>query len=386
MIRAWYIPAWNGDWRLEPDPAAPEERTILTIERPTADEKRLLRALEEEFKRKGWVGAEASQKMREPRSWLRGKATIRASLAEIGPIVASTCKPGPNVLTAVRFKDGRIEVCETSASGVDVAKSLQPYRSPAGAEAALAAPKKDEPKKDEPKKDEPSEESKALAKKKDAEAAATVKRPTPCCPDCFVSDDVNKPATEVLLSFLDAEQHASWRDHRFLIVRGGITGHRYLVAHRNSPIAQQNTRMCYDLDDCGTMHFHDWTVPPEEEALAAMLILRHREAWLRNQATALGGQFRYVMQNPFGGGGDGVRDSILTHQIGEALMGAFGLRAGRRRYWAPGQVATANGWLVNESTYDMSMPYESYEAEEAAYAGYSEDSDSDSYSGEGDTS
>ena len=35
------------------------------------------------------------------------------------------------------------------------------------------------------------------------------------------------------------------------------------------------------------LHFHDNSVPPEEEVLAAKLILEHREPWLRNEATCL---------------------------------------------------------------------------------------------------
>src|SRR5277367_6236071 len=208
MMQAWYIPAWNGDWRLEPDPKAPEERTILTIAKPTADEKRLLVLLCDEFAKKaGWVDLKAKDEMRNPPRWMEGRATINASLSEIGPVVASLVQPGPNVLTAVRSKNGVIEVCETSASGAKLAsKRGEPYRAPSD-------PPKPASESDDSK---PSEESKALAKKKDAEAAATVKRPTPCCPDCYVSDDVNKPATEVLLAFMNQEEHESWARNRYL--------------------------------------------------------------------------------------------------------------------------------------------------------------------------
>ena len=48
-----------------------------------------------------------------------------------------------------------------------------------------------------------------------------------------------------------------------------------------------NKKICYDIDDRCVLHFHDWTVPPEEEVLATKLILEHREAWLRNEATVL---------------------------------------------------------------------------------------------------
>lgn len=339
MIGAWFIPAWNGDFRLVPDPDEPETHTLLTIEKPTPEERKLLGKLQAVFVEKFKIGSSSreSRKMLEPSRFFKTKVRISAPITDVGPIVASLCKPGPNVLTAVKFKDGRIEVCETSESGAS-GRNSQPHRSPS-----------DPPEKTvvKPADDKPSEESKALAKKEDATAATTTKRPTPCCPDCYVDPEAtSKPATEVLLAFMDEEQHESWRKHRFLIARGGITGHRYLIAHRNSPIAQKNTRMCFDLDDNQTMHFHDWTVPPEEEVLATMLILRHREPWLRNEATALG-RHRYVFKNPFGGGGDGVRDSIMTSQIGMALLNLLGTRNARPHRL--GAIAyNPNGTLVNE--------------------------------------
>lgn len=312
MISAWYIPAWNGDFRLEPDPNEPETRTLLTIEKPTPEEKKLLKQLQQVFAEKFGLGyaSDDSRKMREPSRFFKTRVSIPAPITDIGPVVASLCKPGPNVLTAVKFKNGHIEVCETSESGAS-SKRPQPYRSPSDPPGSKALAK--------PADDKPSEESKALAKKEDATAAATVKRPTPCCPACYTDEiELNKPATEVLLAFLNREEHESWAKNRFIVVRGGITGHRYLIAHRNSPVAQKNTRMAYDLDDRATMHFHDWLVPPQEEVLAAMFILKFREPWLRNEATAF--SHRYVFKNPFGDGGDGVKDSIWTHSFGAALL------------------------------------------------------------------
>ncbi len=74
-------------------------------------------------------------------------------------------------------------------------------------------------------------------------------------------------------------------------------------------------------DDLGVLHFHDNSVPPEEEVLATKLILEHRESWLRHEATCLGGDFDFVFKNPFGGGGDGVPDSQLTGEIGSFFRG-----------------------------------------------------------------
>ncbi len=313
-MKAWYIPAWNGDWRLEPDPAAPDKQTLLTIKKPTAEEKRVLIEMQKAFDEKKWLDSGPSRdRMKDPSSWRTTKAKILAPLADIGPIIASIVKPGSNVLTAIRFTDGRIESCSTSEPAKPGEKS------------------------------KPSEESKALAKKPDAAAAATVKRPTPCCPSCYEDPrEVNKPATETLLAFLNEEEHESWAKHRYIVVRGGITGHRYLLAHRNSEIAQRNTRMGFDLDDNSVMHWHDWTVPAEEEVLASMLILKMREPWLRNEATAFSG-CTYVFKNPFGGFDDGIPDSSWTRDVGQRLLEALGLITPRPRR----SVLGARGARVN---------------------------------------
>jgi hypothetical protein len=296
-VRAWYCPSWSGDWRLEPDPDSPD-KTRLTVEKPTTAELAQLKLLGILFAKKEWLNEEDAKKIaKKPCLFRYGHhVTLAAPLADVGPFVTSNLQPGITVLTAMVFRDGRTEVAETNKLGApEKPKELPPA--------------------------EPSDEAKALAKKDDVDKAVTVKRPTPCCPDCYV--DAVGPATDVLLSFLNPEQHETWRRHRFLIVRGGITGHRYIVAHRNTPLATAQTRIAFDLEDQQTMHFHDWTVPPEEEVLATMLILRHREPWLRNEATALGSH-RHKFKNPFGDGMDGVVDSVWTQRFGAAAARVFG--------------------------------------------------------------
>ena len=302
----WYIPSWNGDLRLTPDPKD-SGKSLLSIVRPTASEKQLLLQLQETFVERGWLSPGDKNSLSQKRSfWNTAKVTILAPVAEIGLLISSIAKPGENVLTAVRMNDGRIEVCQTNKLTVPVAASNKP---------AAEDPPKTAATPPEPKS-EPSDQAKEIAAKPEAKVAATVKRATPCCPDCYV--DAIKPSTEVLLSFLNEEQHRTWAKDRFVTVQGRLSGHRYLIAHRNSPIAAQNGRIAHDLDDGQTMHFHDWTVPPEEEVLGAMLILEHREPWLRNEATCLG-TFTDVFKNPFGHGGDGVPDSVFTREIGYKL-------------------------------------------------------------------
>jgi len=285
-MKAWYVPTFNGDLRLEPA-ASPyrNKKTKLSIVDPTPLEKKALVKIGTILLDRGWIKEEIAEDATE--------VLINAPLEKVGPEIVNVLRPGPAVLSAVKFKDGHIEIVEHRDSGVT------------------------------------SKELEKVAEKEEAEAAATVNRPTPCCPNCFV--DACAPATESLLAFLTVEQHGTWARDRYIVVRGGLTGHVYILAHRSSMIAERNGRICWDATDRGTLHFHDQSVPPEEEVLAAMLILMHREHWLRNEATCLGWapnnpsleRFTRVFKNPFGDISDGVADSQLTAQVGVLGMAAM---------------------------------------------------------------
>lgn len=245
-------------------------------------------------KRKWWGGRAALWDPKKHKG--TREMTLDAPLSDVAPFLVEQLKPGLQTLTAVMLKDGKVEVQTGSRDLEDTAKKAE----------------------------------------KEGTSAATVKRPTPSCPQCHAGAIL--PATEVLLSFLDEEQHAEWAEDRSLVAIGGTTGHRYLLSHRHSEQARRQGRICYDLDDEGVIHFHDMSVPPEEEVLAAKLILEHREAWLRNEATCLGGfsndydynRFTDVLKNPFGGGGDGIPDAAFSGRVGEFTMGlARGFREAR---------------------------------------------------------
>lgn len=112
-------------------------------------------------------------------------------------------------------------------------------------------------------------------------------------------------------------EHALWAAERFIVVEGGLSGHRYMLAHRHSRYAQKAGRICFDLDDDTVVHFHDNSVPPEEEVLAAKLILQHREPWLRNEATLFhSADARDIYKNPFGGVLDGTVEAGQTQALG----------------------------------------------------------------------
>jgi hypothetical protein len=279
-VKVWYIPTWNGDVRIEPAADDPKNKCTLAVFHPTADEREALTAISTLLVERKWLAEPVAAEIVDQRF------TIDAPMEDVGPLVAAALRKGPAVISALHLRGGRVEVVEHS--GVTPATE---------------------------------EELKKLAKKP-AKAAATVRRPTPSCPECFVEGI--PPATEALLAFLTPEQHATWADERYLICRGGLTGHRYILAHRSSEIATKNGRICFDADDRDILHFHDQAVPPEEEILASMLILQHREPWLRNEATCLGLRFHRVFKNPFGDHMDGVLDASLTKMVGIVAQALHG--------------------------------------------------------------
>lgn len=300
----WYIPSWNGDLRLVP---GDDNTTLLSIEDPTPDEERILENLGKILLEKEYVEEWTT---RRPGFFAKliGKKheiKINAPIEKLGPLVVNTMRPGPAVLTAITFKGGK---CLVTSEGNEELVRLT--------EAVVAGTTPFEKLEEGTDKKPDSKKSKALVKEKaEPTAAATVRRPTPSCPQC--QPGAIKPASEVLLSFLNEEEHASWAKERFIIVEGGMSGHRYVLAHRHSRLTQHFGRICYDLDAGCIVHFHDWRVPPEEEILAAKLILQHREPWLRNEATMFqAAPDALHFKNPFGDINDGIADATLTSQIG----------------------------------------------------------------------
>lgn len=289
-----YLPSWNGDMRLVDDPDAGGAR--LTLVDPTPQELVVAGAFLRQAAAKGWWKGDAPKKG-EP---YRGKPKdlpVLAPIDKASRLLISVSRPKDRTLTAVKLAGGKIETVEGASS-----RSLE------AAEKAIARAKASE----KPGRDA---------------AAASVKRPTPSCPDC--RPGAIGPATEALLSFLSPSQHEQWARERAILVEGHLSGHRYVVAHRNSGLAVRMGRMCYDVDDGLVVHFHDWSVPPEEEVLAAKLVLEHAEPWLRNEATMLGAGAREVYKNPFGNYRDGTESAKLAHAFGSGLMEGLKVAAGR---------------------------------------------------------
>jgi hypothetical protein len=393
MIPVWYIPSWHGDLRLE---AVGSSMTRIKLHDPTPSEREVADVVLERACKLGWVLSATA-----PNHFRSGKdiAVLKAPLGEVGPMVTSIVRPDAAVLTAITFMSGRVitvenakadlgavvrrieaetrEVMERVAAeeqrAIEAASAPpaatapappgplvtetttealgHPYRDPApvavvverstpqapekhplypllGAEVTTAPPPAPAP------LAAPEKRSEALANVT-PKAVVTVRRPTPCCPQCTVG--AVEPASEVLLAFLDEQQHKDWAKRRAIVVRGGLTGHRYVLAHRSTELAARIGRICFDMEDGLVIHFHDRSVPPEEEVLAAKLILEHREPWLRNEATTFGGH--KVFKNPFGNGGDGVWDATLTQSIG-TFVSALGDIEGDNCDWMVLEYAT----------------------------------------------
>jgi hypothetical protein len=284
-----YLPSWNGDMRLESDG---DEGAKLTLIDPTPQERVVVGAFLRIAEKKHWWDGKAPV-AGEPYQGKELEIKLNAFLAKASNALISVARPKDRTLTAVKFSSGKMEVVE----GATV-ESLQVV------EDTVARAKKEETKEKEAK-------------------AASVKRPTPCCPQCMPG--AIGPASEVLLSFLSPEQHEQWSRERAILVQGHLSGHRYVIAHRHSKLAQQVGRICFDVDDEKVVHFHDWSVPPEEEVLAAKLIMEHSEPWLRNEATVFGPGRTDLYKNPFGDIGDGVESASFAQGIGEGLAQALKL-------------------------------------------------------------
>jgi hypothetical protein len=284
-----YIPSWNGDFRLEDDGKGGSK---LVVHDPTPHEQKIVGEFLRQAQIKGWVDEQDLATMTSSGALSTGATmAISAPLSKASKILIKLTRPKKQTLTAVSFSDGKLSLIE-GADDAAVEKVAE------AVEKATATETPAQPAK-----------------------AASVRRPTPCCPDCEVGSVA--PASEVLLSFLSEEEHETWARDRAIIVTGGLTGHRYILAHRQSLIAAYNTRMCFDLDDGEVLHFHDNSVPPEEEVLAAKLILEHREPWLRNEATLLGGE-NMKFKNPFGDLGDGTETAAFVSELGRWIRGGAG--------------------------------------------------------------
>lgn len=310
----WFFPSWNGDVRIEADEQRPD-LTRMTVIRPTANERRILTALGKLIEARGWKSEKESASFGfwkddgpSGQTW-----EIEVPFLVLGPWMTRFLKPGVATLTAVRIGE---DVAVHDGTRDDLGDWVR---------SVLATPVElaDALEKQVGKKKSKKTGTNTGTNTSSSSAATTVGRPTPCCPDAI--QGALEPATEVLLAFLTEEQKEQWLRERRILAVGSHTGHRYLLCHRHGETARRLTKVAYDLEDHDVLHFHDWRVPPEEEVLAAKLILEHREPWLRNEATCLG-DHDMVFPNPFGSYNDGIPDADFTDAIGAFLRASHEFR------------------------------------------------------------
>lgn len=278
-MKSFYVPAWAGDHRLVAD----GDGSKLIINDPTPAELKILENFLSFAQGKGWTEIEELPTSR------NRPVKLTAPVSEAGIKLAKIHHERVlgKTIVAVAYSDGKVEV-ET-----------------------LSEEKKTE---ELVKKADEDPDSKAVATKK----------ATCCCPQC-IPGVINIHANEVLESFLSPQQHRDWHKHRVIEVEGGITGNRYLLAHRHTKYARKWGRICYDADENFVVHLYDWSVPPEEEVLGVKLAMEHRENWLRNESTVLG-QSAKCFKNPFGDVMDGTETGAIMRSLGQTMQfaGAVG--------------------------------------------------------------
>ncbi len=270
----WFFPSWSGDYRIEADGAA---KSTLTIEDPTPAEIERLGKFLKKARSKDWVaqhvGFAPSGKIVIP---------INAPLTKAGRILLGSKPKG--ILTAVVSKRGKVSaVIDGDADRT---------------ERAVADP--------------------------DAAAAASVRRPTLCCPEPQPGPDVR--ATEVLQAFLTPRQRAEWDRSRFIHCYGNLSGRLYQIAHRHHPLAVERKKIIWDVEGEHVMHAYDWSVPPAEEVLVMKLVLEHAEHWIRNQSGCLADDGGPIFNNPFMSetqqAADGLMDAAFMRAFGKLLATA----------------------------------------------------------------
>lgn len=235
----WFVPSWNGDFRLVE--GSKEDACELIVHKPTTLERKILGDFFAHARKKKWTNWDAEI----PTSANDDKWTLvlEGPLAKVAPSLVKFITPKKQTITAVKFKDGHMEVVEGS-------DTRQVMANETAVETAVA--------------------------KAGAEAAVTAKAPNRGCPDCVEAP--RSPAAEVLETFLTNDQLRDWRKWGCFEAVGSHSKHTYLVSHRHSKFAAKWSRMVYDLTAKHPICVYDWTVPPEEETLAVKLFLEHRES------------------------------------------------------------------------------------------------------------
>lgn len=236
MIPIWFIPCWSGDFRLEAKDGR-DDASTLTIERPTANEQKHVRAFLGAARARGWYTGTGPKLT---------KATVISVDLDVGvglsaPLLIECVHKGP-IWTGVKSVDGVVTV----ADGIPRLPGTPGNSSPS--------------------------EVKSPAR---VAAAATVTAPGVGCP---APEPCNVRASEVLTAFSTARQIEQWNATGFMDLRGGTTGRKYRLFHRNEAAKKGLDHSLIDAK--GTLCVWHPTLPAEEEALAIKWMVEHFEGRL----------------------------------------------------------------------------------------------------------
>lgn len=238
-MRAWFIPCWSGDFRLEPDPNN-AEGCLLTVDDPSALDRERLAPFLVEARARGWMDAAAGIAP-SGRTVLPVSATIR----DAGPILAEQVLPDGPVWTALRSVDGSVTLLEGTARELHerIRFGLE-HRAGVG---------------------------------RLLEAAVTLAPPRRGCPP---PSPAPTRASQVLAAFSTRRQLGALERYGFMPVHGGASGRVYQVFHRDAARRRGLGHCVVDVERGEEICAWDDRVPAEEEVLALKLALEHREAWL----------------------------------------------------------------------------------------------------------
>jgi len=212
-----------------------------------------MKALQVEAKRSGltkapWGNQEALQRL-DLDALSEQAVVIGAPISKVQKALAKPMKPGRDLLSVVRYKNGVIEEVTEKLAGI------------------LDA---------EPEREEPAAE---IEQKPQPTAAVTVAAPTQGCPPPDF-EAIDHRATRVLRSFLNPDQLRDFNAEQSFLQRGADTGHLYVITSRNAPQyvrsrvpTHQSFRSLYDLTAGYPLCVHDWTIPAAEEMLTLALFV-----------------------------------------------------------------------------------------------------------------
>lgn len=220
-MKAWYVPCWSGDFRLEADSPT---SCVLTVEAPTAEDTRRLSGFLQWAFDQGWLDAPKL-----PKGVDRVMYKLPVGVEVAGPELVRSAGVDAG-WTAIKSTEGKITLHDNVPEIPN-----------------------------------------------NAEAAVSLSPPHRGCPE---PEPTRRRASEVLRAFLTPAQERQWlAEGRFRVI-GNATGKAYHVYHADEAARRGLSRCLVDVAENLPICIYDATVPAEEQALSLKLAVEHRENWL----------------------------------------------------------------------------------------------------------